>query len=197
MQCSTARASGIFTTMKNQMSLKGIFEILSGFFQREKMEYGIIGAFALFSYGYTRATRDIDFITRVENRSKVTAYLESLGFETIFSSDAFSNHLHPIDSIRVDIMYVEGATADTVLGSTEKRMVFHDLELPVVSPEHLIAMKLFAIQNNPERKFKDLADIKEILHHATYDKRIVKEYFRKYGQESYYNELSGEPGNEK
>jgi predicted nucleotidyltransferase len=179
------------------MSLKAIFEILSGFFQREKMDYGIIGAFALFSYGYSRATQDIDFITRVENRSKVSAYLESLGFETIFSSEAFSNHLHPIDSVRVDIMYVEGATADAVLGSVEKRMVFHGLELPVVSSEHLIAMKLFAIQNNPERKFKDLADIKEILRHSKCDMRIVRGYFRKYGQESYYNELSGENGDEK
>jgi hypothetical protein len=40
------------------MSLKAIFEILSGFFQREKMDYGIIGAFALFSYGYSRATQE-------------------------------------------------------------------------------------------------------------------------------------------
>jgi predicted nucleotidyltransferase len=179
------------------MSLKSIIEMLSGFFLREKMEFGIIGAFALYSYGYTRATRDIDFVTRVENRGKVTVYLTSLGFETIFSSDAFSNYLHPIGSVRVDIMYVEGPTADAVLGSTEKRPVFHDLELPVVSPEHLIAMKLFAVQNNPERKFKDLADIKEILHHATYDKQKVKEYFRKFGMESYYNEISGETGDGK
>jgi hypothetical protein len=179
------------------MSLKSIIEILAGFFLREKMEFGIIGAFALYSYGYARATRDIDFVTRVENRGKVAAYLTALGFETIFSSDAFSNFLHPIGSVRVDIMYVDGPTADAVLGSTEKRPVFHGLELPVVSPEHLIAMKLFAVQNNPERKFKDLADIKELLHHATYDHRKVKDYFRKYGQESLYDELSGEAGNGK
>lgn len=179
------------------MSLKSIIEILTGFFLREKIEYGIIGAFALFSYGYIRATRDVDFVTRVENRDKITSYLTSLGFETVFSSESFSNFLHPLGSVRVDIMYVDGATADSILGSIEKRQVFQGLELPVVSPEHLIAMKLFAVKNNPERKFKDFADIKEILNHAKYDKQKVAEYFKKFGMESYYNEISEESGNGK
>ena len=174
------------------MSLKNIFKALADFFKRSNMDYGIIGAFALFSYGYTRATQDIDFITRGEKKEKIINYLESLGFETTFSSNAFSNHLHPVSSVRVDIMYVEGRTADDIFNSTENRLIFKDLELPVVSAEHLVAMKLFAIQNNPERKFKDFADIKEILKHTTYNKKTVQEYFKKYGQESYYNEIRGE-----
>ena len=173
------------------MSLKNIFETISDFFTRNQLDYGIIGAFALYSYGYVRATQDIDYITRLKYKEKTVAYLESLGFETIFSSDAFSNHLHAIDSVRVDVMYVEGETADNIFKSTEKRLIFKDLELPVVSPEHLVAMKLFAIKNNPERKYKDLADIKEILHNTAYNEEIVKGYFKKYEQESYYDELAG------
>lgn len=178
------------------MSLKSIFEALSEFFKHERMDYGIIGAFALYSYGYVRATRDIDFITRIEYKNKIIKYLESLGFETTFSSNAFSNHLHAIGSVRVDIMYVEGTTANDIFKSTENRLILNDLELPVVSVEHLIAMKLFAIQNNPERKYKDFSDIKEILRHTTYNKQVVREYFQKYGQEAYYNEITGETGKE-
>ena len=174
------------------MSLKNIVKAIAEFFKREKMAYGVIGAFALSAYGYERATRDIDFITRLENREVIISYLESLGFKTIFKSNAFSNHLHAIGSVRIDIMYVEGKTANEILRSTENRFVFRDLELPVVSPTHLIAMKLFAIQNNPERKFKDFSDIKEILLHTKPDKKIVWEYFKKYGQESYYGEINGE-----
>lgn len=174
------------------MSLKEIFTALSDFFKRNKMDFGIVGAFALFSYGYVRATRDIDFITRIKNREKTIRYLESLGFETTFSSRAFSNHLHPIDSVRVDIMYIEGATAGEIFGSTENRLIFNGIELPVVSAEHLVAMKLFAIQNNPDRKYKDLADIKEILRHTKCNRKTIKKYFIKYGQESFFDEIAGE-----
>jgi Nucleotidyl transferase AbiEii toxin, Type IV TA system len=177
------------------MSLESIVESLSRFFARGKMDFGIIGAFAMYSYGYIRATRDIDFITRAEYKTKVIKYLESLGFETIHSSDAFSNHLHPIGSVRIDIMYVDPSTADAIFKETQRRLVLKDLELPVVSAEHLIAMKLFAVQSNPERRFKDFADIREILKHATCDMRKVREYFRKYGQESYYKEITGESAN--
>lgn len=172
------------------MSLKDVFAVLSAFFERNKMDYGIIGAFALFSYGYVRATKDIDLITRVKNKGKVISFLESLGFETIFSSNSFSNHVHPVGSARVDIMYVKGATADEIFNKTEHRLVFKDLKLPTVSPEHIVAMKLFAIQNNPERKLRDLADIKEIVRLTNCNKETIKEYFRKYNLESYYNDIT-------
>ena len=172
------------------MSLRNILEALSEFFNKNKMDYGIIGAFALFSYGYVRATKDIDFITRVKNKNKVIGYLESLGFETTFGSKAFSNHLHPVGSTRVDVMYVEGTTAELIFKKSEKRLVLKGLKLPVVHPEHMVAMKLFAIQNNPDRKFKDLADIKEIVKHTNCNKKTLHEYFKKYDQEFYFNEIT-------
>lgn len=59
------------------------FKILTEFFDREHLDYAVIGAFALHAYGYTRATTDVDFITRVECQDKIVQYLESLGFETL------------------------------------------------------------------------------------------------------------------
>ncbi|MFH1379731.1 MAG: nucleotidyl transferase AbiEii/AbiGii toxin family protein [bacterium] len=126
----------------------------------------------------------------MKHKNNIIGFLESLGFETTFSSDAFSNHLHSEGSARIDIMYIDGSTADEIFKSTKNRLLFKDIRLPVVSAEHLIAMKLFAIQNNPERKFKDLADIKEILKYAECNKHDVREYFKKYGQYEYYKELN-------
>lgn len=103
------------------MAIKELFQAVSEYFQRKKMDYGIIGAFALYSYGYMRATQDIDFITRSEYKSKIIGFLESLGFEMTFSSDAFSNHLHHIGSVRIDIMYIDGATANEIFKSTTNR----------------------------------------------------------------------------
>jgi len=173
------------------MGLKDIIEAMADFFDQQQMDYGIIGAFALYSYGYIRATQDIDFITKAEYKDKIITHLESLGFETTFSSSAFSNHIHSVGPVRVDIMYIEGSTAEEIFKATEKRIILKDLSLPVVSPEHLIAMKLFAIQNNPDRKFKDLADIKEIVGHTEVNKETVLSYFKKYGMEPLYNEVVG------
>jgi hypothetical protein len=170
-------------TIKNQ------FKLLTEFFQQKNLDFAVIGAFALYAYGYTRATRDVDFITRQEYQKKIIAFLESLGFETLNCSEGFSNHLHPIGMMKFDLVYVTDETADTIFEATQKKVIFENLELPVVSPEHLIALKLFAIHNDPDRKFKELGDIKEILRHTVVDHPTIRQYFQKYNLESYYDEL--------
>jgi hypothetical protein len=173
------------------MSHRDILGALTAFFEREGMDYAVIGAFALFSYGYVRATRDMDFVTRRAYRERTVAFLESLGFETTFCSDAFSNHVHPLGAARVDMMYVEEETAREIFGEARRRMVFEGHEVPVASAEHLVAMKLFAISNDPERAYRDFGDIRELLRRADLDRSRVKEYFGKYGQADRYDEICG------
>jgi len=178
------------------MGLKEFIKAVSDYFKKQKLDHAVIGAFALYSYGYVRATQDIDFVTRTEGKQRVVQFLESLGFKTLLSTNSFSNHLHPVGSVRVDIMYVDGITAEAIFKATTNRLVVDNLVLPVVHPEHLIAMKLFAAQNDPERKFKELADIKEIWKRTRCNKNTVRSYFEKYGQSNYYEEVTGEPGDE-
>ena len=174
------------------MTIKEQFKLLTKFFEQENLDYAVIGAFALYAYGYTRATCDIDFITRIEYQKRIIEYLESLGFETLNRSEGFSNHLHPIGSMRIDLVYIGGETANIVFKSTKKKLLLENLELPVVSHEHLIALKLFAIQNEPNRRYKELADIKEIFQLTNLDMGTVREFFKKYGLEEYYYEITGE-----
>jgi len=171
------------------MALKNTFKALSEMFEREKADYAVIGAFALYAYGYVRATDDIDFVTRIDYQKKVIAYLESLGFETAHCSSAFSNHYHPLGGMCVDMMYLEGATADTIFGSTQRMVLFENIIIPVVSAEHLVAMKLFAIKNNESRRLKDLSDVKELIDAVGMDKGIVLKYFKKFGLESYFKDV--------
>ncbi|MEW5768395.1 MAG: nucleotidyl transferase AbiEii/AbiGii toxin family protein [bacterium] len=173
------------------MTIKEQFMIITRFFEHENFEYAIIGAFALYAYGYTRATSDIDFITRIEYQKRIVEYLESLGFKTLSLSEGFSCHLHPLGSIRIDLVYIDDKTAHIIFKSTKKKPIFVDFELPVISPEHLIALKLFAIQNDPNRKYKELADIKEVFHLTNLDRDTVRLLFKKYGLENYYDEITG------
>ncbi|MBD3271116.1 MAG: hypothetical protein GF384_01095 [Elusimicrobia bacterium] len=178
------------------MSIKEVFKAITGFFNKNRIKFATIGAFALYSYDYVRATQDIDFLTRDKNKKQIINFLESLGFETVLSSDAFSNHVHRIGKARVDIMYVDNQTAAEIFRSTRKRMIFNTLNIPVVSPEHLVALKLFAIKNNPDRKLRDLADIKELLQRVNYDRKKVQQYFKKYKMYNYYNEILKSTQNE-
>lgn len=173
-----------------QLSLRAIIETLSEYFKKNEFDFGLIGAFALYAIGYVRATKDVDIITRLKYQDEIVFYLESLGFTTIHKSTAFSNHEHMIGSIRVDMMYVDGDTADNIFSSTESKILFKGLKVPVVSAEHLIALKLFAIKNDPDRKHKDASDIEEIIKNSDLKKINIKHYFIKYGQEQLYEELS-------
>jgi hypothetical protein len=175
------------------VSLKQTFKAVSGFFTREHIEYAVIGAFALYGYGYVRATRDIDFIIRLKDKRKAIVFLESIGFETLHASDSFSNHLHPVGSTRVDLMFAEGSTADAIFSACENKLVLDDVPVPVVSAEHLIAMKLFSAHNNPDRLFKDLGDVRELIVRSGISPLLIKKHFVKYGMEKYFDDSTRAP----
>nr|HID59675.1 hypothetical protein [Desulfobacterales bacterium] len=87
------------------------------FSEREKIDYALIGAFALKAYGYTRATQDVDFIVRYEHQAKIVSYLESIGFETMYSSTGYPNHVHPLSGLGgIDLVYVKSQTAESIFG---------------------------------------------------------------------------------
>lgn len=170
------------------MDIKKSFKILTNFFHQHHYDYAVIGAFALYAYGYTRATRDIDFITKLEYQPKIIEYLESLHFKTLHCSKGFSNHLNST-RVRIDFVYIDDETANMIFQAARKKIILRNLELPVVSPEHLIALKLFAIYNDPDRKYKEFADINALLQYTTVDKTVIENYFKKYNLENYYDEF--------
>jgi hypothetical protein len=172
--------------MTSKEELKNIVDYLS----QKHYPFAVVGAYALHAYGYTRATRDVDFLTRIEYQDEIVGHLESLGFETLHRSDGYSNHLHAANGSRVDFVYVEGKTADTVLGSAQNRLVMKGLAMPVVSPEHLVALKLFSIANDPGRKLKELADIREVVRLTKMDNDTLTKIFKEYGMSEFIDEVT-------
>lgn len=172
------------------MNFKNMLKLLIDFFKEEHLDYALIGAFALKAYGYARATQDIDIVARRKGQNKIVAKLETIGFETIYRSSGYSNHVHPIFKAGcIDFVYVGGRTADTLFGAVRELLVLGDIRVPVVSPEHLVALKLFAIKNNPQRLLRDLADIKYLVDLPGISRAEVKRAFEKYGLMDKYHEL--------
>ncbi len=172
------------------MNFESILRPLIGKFETDRIDYALIGAFALHAYGYVRATQDIDFIVRTRDQDRIVALVESLGFHTIYRSTGYSNHVHPLSGLgRIDFVYVKGETADRIFEAAEKRSILGDLMLPVADAEHIIALKIFAMKNDPDRALREMADIQWLIRSAGVRPDRVRRYFERHGLMERYEEI--------
>jgi hypothetical protein len=163
---------------------------VAGFFEREHFNFAVIGAFALHAYGRSRATSDIDFVTESSAQQKLIFYLEELGYRTLYASSGYSNHLHLDPSMgRIDFVYVSGDTSQQLFASARKMLLLGEISLPVPRAEHLAAMKIQAMKNDPERTFQEMADILFLMQLPGINKKEIREYFKKQGLLDKYDEI--------
>ncbi len=170
------------------LKIREFLYLLRDFSEKEGVPIALIGALALKAYGLARTTADIDLLTGTDFQGKIIAFLESLGFETVHVSSGFSNHLHPLGG-RIDWVYVRGHTFEQIFAEIRYLKILPDLTFPVVKTEHLVALKLFALKNDPSRKFKELGDLKFLLELPGINLEEVQGYFKRYGQEGLWEEL--------
>ena len=164
--------------------------LVSEFFHGERRPFLVIGAFALHAYGLTRATRDLDFAAEASVQEKLIAYLSACGYETLHRSAGYSNHLHSDPALgRLDFVYVDGPTAEILFGSAHELLGPDGLRVPVPKAEHLAALKVHAIRNDPARAFRDLADIQYLMELPGADLDEIRGYFEKAGLREKYDEL--------
>lgn len=163
---------------------------IAGFLDEQGIRFALVGGLALTAYGSTRSTLDVDLAVDAESQDSLIQFMESLGFETLYRSTGYSNHLHP-EKVwgRVDFMYVRGETADQVFGQARDLEGPGGLTIPVPRPEHLVAMKVLAMKNDPERTFQEMADIRILMDQPEIDRDEIREYFAKQGLSERYREL--------
>lgn len=144
--------------------------------------WAVAGGVALAAYGYPRTTLDVDIVTERAAQEVLIPAVEALGYRTLYVSDGFSNHRHDDPAWgRLDVIYVNAITADQLFAATRELPGPGGHLIPVPKPEHLIAMKLQAIQNAPERTLQDLADIGYLLKLDGVDRVEARSYFDKVG----------------
>jgi hypothetical protein len=159
-----------------------VLRTFSSFFEREGIRYAIAGGLAIHAWGYSRTTQDIDFMVDGAVRERVIAFAESIGYRTLHVSEGFSNHDHPEEHFgRIDLLYVYGTTAERLFASASPQFVAGDVQAPVPTPEHLIAMKVHAIKNAPRRVSIDVPDIEFLMKLPGVDQSVVRDYFDRAG----------------
>jgi hypothetical protein len=159
------------------------------FLTDERFRLAVIGGVALSAYGNPRMTLDLDVATDAAAQDALIAFMESQGFITLHRSPGYSNHRHAQRG-RVDFMYVRGSTADRLFGSTTELPGPGGRSIPVPRPEHLIAMKVQAIRDAPERGLQDLVDIAYLLQLDGVDHEEARGYFIRAGLEERWHELT-------
>jgi len=160
------------------------------FFERRNLRFAVIGGVGLGGYGMSRATVDLDFVLDAGAREEVIRFLESLGYGTLHRSTGYSNHQHP-DSDRggIDLVYVQEPTSGMIFAGIRILDGPGGMRIPVPRPEHLIAMKVVAMKNDPSRTFQDMADIRFLLSLPDVDREEVRAQFEKHGLRERYREL--------
>jgi len=167
-----------------------VVDVIAGFLEREGAPLALAEAFALHAYGLSRATSDLDFVTDSGVREQLVAFLESLGYETIHASPGYSNHLHRDPAMgRVDFIYVGGETSRRLFTAQGPMLRFGSRELSVPRAEHLAAMKVHAMKNDPGRALQEMADIRFLFQVSGVDEDEVRGYFEKAGLHDKFDEI--------
>lgn len=172
------------------MDFGRVLQTIGEFFDHAGFRYAVIGAFGLHAYGLSRGTFDMDFVTQTEAQAPLVTFLEALGYETLHVSAGYSNHLHALAALgRVDIVYVAGETSDRLFDAVRLMPGPGEQRVPVPRPEHLAAMKVHAMKNDPRRTLGELDDIRFLLELPGIDEEEIRGYFERAGLRDRYDEL--------
>lgn len=175
------------------MDLPGVLRSLACLLEERGIRFALIGGLGLHAYGLRRATFDVDLLVDGEAQAEVVAMLEDLGYQTLNLSRGYSNHLHAESSRgRVDCVWVRGATREEIFAGCSRYEVFSGFGVPVPRPEHLAALKIHAMSNDPQRTRQEMVDLRFLLDLPETDRAAVREQFEKRDLLEEYRELTEE-----
>jgi hypothetical protein len=152
--------------------------------------WAVIGGMAMNAYGHARTTLDFDIAAEEREREPLLSRLAAEGFERLNDVEGFSNLLHSDPDLgRLDVLWLEGTTADRVFGNVRRLPGPGGHGVLVPAPEHLVAMKVRSIQSRPTRVFRDGADLEYLLRFPGLDDNEARGFFERAGLLELYDRL--------
>lgn len=173
------------------MDFAGVLGRVEAFLTERHWRFALAGGVALGVYGNLRLTLDLDIVTEAAAQEALVAWMESAGYTTLHRSSGFSNHRHPSREWgRVDFIYVRDETATRLFAGVVVAPGPAGRPVPVPRKEHLIAMKVQAMKNDPTRTLQDMSDIEYLLKLDGTNRDEVMESFVKAGLLERWQELA-------
>lgn len=149
--------------------------------------YALIGGFALGAHGIHRATKDIDFLVDAVKKHELKEALLHAGFSLIFESDNIMQFQGPSF---LDVVLAQRPMSLEMIKTAKISTLF---EIPVVSAEGIIGLKIQAYVNDHTRKLQDQADIQSLLKLPDLDFHLIKKYADLFGEWETIRGLLDEP----
>lgn len=172
------------------MDFASEIDAVGSFLAQEGVPVAVVGGVALAAYGHSRMTLDLDLVTDARAQDAVVSFMEGRGFATLHRSSGYSNHLHPDPAHgRVDFVYVRGETARRLFDGVRSMPGPGGRTIAVPRPEHLIAMKVQAMRDAPDRTCQELVDIGHLVRLDGVDLHEVAGYFEQHGLTERWHEL--------
>lgn len=167
-----------------------VLGVVSSFLEEKGYRYAVIGGVALAAYGLPRTTVDLDLVVESSAQDDLIRFLGSKGYQMLHRSTGYSNHRHS-DPMwgNVDFVYLKGETGDEIFSACRSGRGPRDLPILLPKPEHLAALKIVAMKNDPSRSFQDMVDIRFLLNLPGVDQREIRGYFEKQGMGGRFDEL--------
>lgn len=163
------------------MDFVRVLKFLLETFERNHMDFALIGGLALQSAGITRSTMDIDMLILATEDQKVKDIMCGQGYELIHQSEDVLNFCHPTREFgRVDFLLAHRRYAAAMLHRAEEKDIFEgQFKIKVLRVEDQIGLKVQSSSNDPQRLLQDMADIQGLIkeHHAQLDMELLREYF--------------------
>jgi predicted nucleotidyltransferase len=169
------------------MDFVAVFRLLIENFQKAKINFALIGGFALHTAGITRATEDIDFLVKKEDMPKVKKIMLSFGYELLHESEDVSNFVGKMLELgRVDFLHAHRKYAKAMLERAyEKKILNGEFKVKVIKIEDLIGLKVQSSSNDPRRYHQDMADIESLIrfNYKNLNIELIREYFALFERE--------------
>jgi len=174
-------------------SYSNVFDFIAAEFEKVRLSFLIVGGFAVNHYHYTRTTADIDILINEQDYPKTKPILEKGGYKEVAFGKLFARFIHdqPAAFMDLDILFVDPETFKGILSESQV-MDLNGIKMRVPSLGHLMALKMYALKNNPaHRENPDLIDLVNLIRVNGVD--VTAGSFRKlclqYGTQEIYEKL--------
>lgn len=173
------------------MNFKKIFEILISEFQKNKIDFALIGGHALSFFSVSRTTVDIDFIILLEQTEILDIIMKKYGYKLLNRTSDIANYSSEINELgQVDFLFAHRKYALQMLKKAEHKEIFN-FRIKVLKPEDLIGLKVQSSSNDTQRYHQDMADIEALIRNnaGVIDFEIVREYFELFDRGNEFDEI--------
>jgi len=151
-----------------------------------KIRFALIGGMAVSVRARPRATQDLDFLAEGRCAQQVSGLLRSLGYTVLDERKDLASFVR--GDQRVDFLFANHPRSTKFLEAADPVML--PPEVPVVSTEALVALKLQAYTDDP-RRLRDLSDIMDLIRYnrCDLDMAQLRSYFALFDQETFFDEI--------